>query len=65
LQLERGIPEEQIHKLFDLDTEFDVGFQVYVDFALENNWIVKDKETGKYTITSYGKEFINLVLNED
>ena len=65
MQLEKGIPEEQIHKLFNLDTEFDVGFQFYVDFALENNWIIEDNETGKYTIASYGKEFINLVLNED
>lgn len=65
LQLEKGIPEEQIHKLLDLDTEFDLGFQFYVDFALENNWIIKNKETGKYTVTNYGIEFMNSILNED
>jgi predicted transcriptional regulator len=33
-------------------------FLSYVEFALENNWIIK-QEDGSYKLTDYGKEFVN------
>ena len=36
-KLEQGVPEEDIRKSLDLENEF----LSYVEFALENNWIVK------------------------
>jgi predicted transcriptional regulator len=52
-KLVQGVPVEDIRKSSDLENEF----LSYVEFALENNWIVK-QENGKYKLTDYGKEFV-------
>jgi hypothetical protein len=65
IQLEKGNPEEQIRESFHFDNEFEVGFDFYVEFAIENNLIVKNEQTGKYKITNNGKEFINAILKEN
>jgi predicted transcriptional regulator len=48
------VPLKKKSEYLDLE---DDEFSSYVEFALENNWI--NKESGKYTITNYGKEFIS------
>ena len=53
-KLVQGVPEEGIRKSLDLENEF----LSYVEFALENNWIVK-QEDGRYKLTDYGKEFVS------
>jgi hypothetical protein len=59
--LEKGIPKKEIHKFLDPDNNYAYDFvSVYIDFALENNWLVQVGE--KYLITPYGKEFIDLLL---
>lgn len=64
-QLEKGIPEDQILESINIDTEFGVNFQTYLDFILDNKMIVKDEKTGKYEITDYGKEIINTFLPKE
>ncbi len=54
-KLEKGASEEEMMEYLDLE---DDVFSSYVEFALENKWIIK-QEDGKYTITNYGKEFIS------
>ena len=54
IKLEQGVPEEDIQKLLDLENDF----LSYVEFALDNNWIIK-QEDGRYKITDYGKEFVS------
>ena len=54
-KLEQGVPEEDIRKSLDLENEF----LSYVEFALENNWIVK-VEDGRYKLTAYGEEFVSV-----
>jgi hypothetical protein len=64
-KLEQGVPEEEIRKSIDPNNEYASDFlRFYVDFAMENNWITKEQE-GKYNITNYGKEFINVFLPKD
>jgi len=53
-KLEQDVPEEDIRKSLDLENEY----LSYVEFALENNWIVKQQD-GKYKLTDYGKEFVS------
>ena len=65
MQLDKGIPQKEIQKQFDSDTGFDLSFQPYIDFAIENRFIILDKESGKYTITKYGREFIKTFLAGD
>jgi hypothetical protein len=62
VQLEKGIPEEEIRKSLDLDDKFDVDIPLYIEFCIENDIIVKDTESGKYKITNYGREFISVFL---
>jgi hypothetical protein len=65
-KLVEGISEEEIRRMLDPDYEYAADFlQFYVEFALENNWIIKNKESGKYNITKYGKEFISVFLPTD
>jgi predicted transcriptional regulator len=54
-KLEEGASGEKIMEYLDLEVEV---FSYYVEFALENKWIIKE-EDGKYTITNYGKEFVS------
>ena len=54
-KLEQGIPEEDIRKSLDLENDL---FLSYIEFALENNWIIK-QEAGRYKLTNYGKEFVS------
>ena len=54
-KLEQGIPEEDIRKSLDLENDL---FLSYIEFALENNWIIK-QEDGRYELTNYGKEFVS------
>ena len=54
-KLEQGIPEEDIRKSLDLENDL---FLSYIEFALENNWIIK-QEDGRYKLTNYGKEFVS------
>jgi predicted transcriptional regulator len=65
LQLEKGIPEEQILESVDIDTEYEVDFRFYIDFILENNFIAKDEKTGIFKITKSGREFIDAFLPEE
>jgi predicted transcriptional regulator len=53
-KLVQGVPEEDIRKSLDLENDF----LPYVEFALENNWIIK-QEDGRYKLTEYGKEFVS------
>jgi predicted transcriptional regulator len=53
-KLVQGVPEEDIRKSLDLENDF----LFYVEFALENNWIIK-QEDGRYKLTDYGKEFVS------
>ena len=53
-KLVQGVPEEDIRKSLDLENDF----LFYVEFALENNWIIK-QEDGGYKLTAYGKEFVS------
>jgi predicted transcriptional regulator len=54
-KLQEGASEEKIREYLDLEVEV---FSYYVEFALENNWIIKEDD-GKYTITNYGKESVS------
>ena len=62
VQVEKGIPEEEIRKSLDLDDKFDIDIPLYIEFCIENDIVVKDTESGKYKITSYGREFIAAFL---
>ena len=53
-KLVQGVPEEDIRKSLNLENEL----LSYVEFALENKWIVK-REGGRYQLTPYGKEFVS------
>jgi hypothetical protein len=64
-KLEQGVPEEEIRKFLDPDNEYASDFLTfYIEFSLENNWLIKE-ESGKYTITKHGKEFISVFLPTD
>jgi predicted transcriptional regulator len=58
-KLEQGVPEEDIRKSLDLENDY---FLSYIEFALENNWIIK-QEDGKYKLTNYGKDFVREFLS--
>jgi predicted transcriptional regulator len=53
-KLVQGVPEEDIRKSLDLENDF----LSYVEFALENNWIIRQQD-GRYKLTDYGKEFVS------
>jgi hypothetical protein len=51
-KLEQGVPEEEIRKFLDRDNEYASDFlKFYIEFALENNWLIKE-ESEKYTTTT-------------
>ena len=52
VKLDQGEPEEKIREYLDIEDEL---FTFCIEFALENNLIVK-QEDGRYKITLYGKE---------
>jgi predicted transcriptional regulator len=54
-KLEQGVPKEHIRKSVDLENDL---FLSYIEFALENNWIIKQQD-GRYKLTDYGKEFVS------
>ena len=56
VKLEQGDSEEKIKVDLDLDEYDDNLFSFCLEFALENNFLIK-QEIGKYTITNTGKEF--------
>ena len=56
VKLDQGEPEEKIREYLDIEDEL---FAFCVEFALENNLIVK-QEDGRYKITRYGKEFASV-----
>ena len=56
VKLDQGEPEEKIREYLDIEDEL---FAFCIEFALENNLIVK-QEDGRYKITSYGKEFASV-----
>jgi predicted transcriptional regulator len=56
VKLDQGEPEEKIREYLDIDDEL---FAFCIEFALENNLIIK-QEDGRYEITSYGKEFASV-----
>ena len=61
-KLEHGVSEEEIRKFLDRDNEYASDFlKFYIEFALEDSWLVKD-ESGKYKIIKYGNEFISVFL---
>jgi predicted transcriptional regulator len=53
-KLEQRVPAEDIRKSLDLENDL---FLSYIEFALENNWIIK-QDNGRYKLTNYGKEFV-------
>ena len=56
VKLDQGEPEEKIREYLDIEDEL---FTFCIEFALENNLIVK-QEDGRYKITRYGKEFASV-----
>ena len=58
IKLDQDISEEKIKKELDLDEYDDNLFSFCVEFALENNLLIK-QEKGKYAITNSGKEFVS------
>ena len=56
VKLDQGEPEEKIREYLDIEDEL---FAFCLEFALENNLIVK-QEDGRYKITRYGKEFASV-----
>ena len=56
VKLDQGEPEEKIGEYLDIGDEL---FTFCIEFALENNLIVK-QEDGRYKITRYGKEFASV-----
>jgi dihydroxyacetone kinase-like predicted kinase len=56
VKLDQGEPEEKIREYLDTEDEL---FAFCVEFALENKLIIK-QESGRYEITSYGKEFASV-----
>ena len=56
VKLDQGEPEEKIREYLDIEDEL---FTFCIEFALENNLIIK-QEDGRYKITSYGKEFASV-----
>ena len=56
-QLEQGASEEKIKESLDLEPK---TFSFYVEFALENKWLIRH-EYGKYETTAIGKEFISSI----
>jgi hypothetical protein len=55
-KLDQGVSKDKIR--LDLDLDDDDLFSFCVEFALENNFLIK-QENGKYAITNTGKEFIS------
>jgi predicted transcriptional regulator len=53
-QVRTGVPEEEIQKSLDLENDL---FLSYIEFALENNWIIKQQDE-RYKLTDHGKEFV-------
>jgi hypothetical protein len=58
--LDQGTSEEKVRA--DLDLHDDNLFSFCIEFALENNFIIK-LENGKYTITNSGREFGSAFLS--
>ena len=56
VKLDQGEPEEKIREYLDIEDEL---FTFCIEFALENNLIVK-QEDGRFKITRYGKEFASV-----
>lgn len=56
VKLDQGEPEEKIREYLDIEDEL---FAFCIEFALENNLIIK-QESGRYEITRYGKEFASV-----
>ena len=56
VKLDEGLPEDKIKLDLDFDEYDDNLFSFCVEFALENNLLIK-QENGKYAITNTGKEF--------
>ena len=57
-KLDQGDSEEKIKLDLDFD-EYDHNLFLFcVEFALENNFLIKEVN-GKYSITNSGKEFTN------
>ena len=56
VKLDQGEPEEKIREYLDIRCYL---FTFCIEFALENNLIVK-QEDGRYKITRYGKEFASV-----
>jgi hypothetical protein len=64
-KLEQGVPEIEIRRFLDHNNEYASDFlKFYIEFALENNWLIQD-ESGKYKITGSGNEFISVFLPTD
>ena len=58
MKLDEGFPEGKIKLDLDFDEYDDDLFSFCVQFALENNLLIK-QENGKYVITNTGKEFVS------
>jgi hypothetical protein len=56
VKLDQGEPEEKIREYLDIEDEL---FAFCLEFALENSLLIK-QESGRYEITSYGKEFASV-----
>ena len=58
IKLDQGVSEEKIRVDLDLGEDDDNLYSFCVEFALENNFLIK-QENGKHAITNSGKEFIS------
>jgi hypothetical protein len=54
-KLDQGVSEEKIRESLDLEDDL---FSFCVEFALENNFVIKQGD-GTYTITLSGKAFVS------
>lgn len=62
--LEQGKSEDEICRFLDPDHEYASDFiSIYIEFALEKNWLVKEGD--KYVVTESGKGIITMFLPKD
>jgi hypothetical protein len=51
--LENGMTKEQIAVLFDNDSQL---VNIWIDFLIDNRWIIPDMPNGRWIVTEKGRE---------
>jgi hypothetical protein len=59
-KLDQGVSEEKLRDWLTLE---DNLFSFCVEFAVENDFLIKQQD-GKYRITANGKEFVTSLISE-